>query len=458
MVPWIDDDPEDGVTPDKVIDAVLRDHALPILHGKLTFEVVADDGTETVIDAAHFLAVLDARPDERLIAQVRPVAELASWARGHPPTADADRLGLHKETAPAWSDPDLLAPEQRDRLRATLDAGDPIAVRVPVRVRRQARGTPEQISHFDVFLRKEPVGTAAPAVVKGGTVQFVRGGLLISGMGRQLAGYRGLVVADDAPLAGFLRAAENPSHTKWSAKPKEVKDAYKYAPGTLAFVLDAPRELTKLLAGDPAERDATVWADVLGIPEGDLKLAGGDGDGSDKHKKGRAKGAGGVERGGTVTTTKIIVPPVKKRPFDVIAAPGTGGFVVRPSGRPFPGPMPARVELRLAYYIRGRDPLDRWSKADFDLTRASAFPSTSRACDVETREPNRLVIRIDDPDFEFTTDGFDVRREPFCKARLLKPPASDSTDDDGDGPDGGDGEAADDGEADAAGATEGGAA
>lgn len=424
VVPWLDDDPEDGVTAERVIDAILRDHALPILQGKLTFEVVDPDERKTVIDAPHFLAVLDARPDAKLKAQVRPMAELATWALAHPPIAPSDQLGIHKETAPAWSDDGLLAPEQRERLRDALDAGEPIALRVPVRIRRQARGAAEEISEFDVFLRKDPPGSLASAAAavagRGGTVQFVRGGVLISAMGRQLAGYRGLVVATHPALAGFLRAAENPSHTKWSAKPQEVKDVYKYAPGTLSFVVDAPRELTRLLAGDPAERDARVWADLLGLPAGDLMLPGAGGKGARKQKRPKKAGAGDGTSG-TDTGNKTVTPPVKKRPYDVIVNPAAGGFTVRPSGLPFTTALPARVELRFAYYIRGKDPFAKWTPKDFDMTRASAFPSMARNCEVQIREPNRLVLRLTDSDFEFTMSGFDTRREPDCKHRQLKP-------------------------------------
>ena len=35
------------------------------------------------------------------------------------------------------------------------------------------------------------------------------------------------------------------------------------------------------------------------------------------------------------------------------------------------------------------------------------------------RHENRLVIRIETPDFEFKTTGFDTHRELFCKPRLI---------------------------------------
>ena len=99
VIPWLDINEEDGVTSDRLIDAVLRDHAWPILQNKLVVEVVAPDGATTTIDAAHFLSVLDTRSGT-LKAQVRPLTELAAWALAHPPAESNDRLGFHKVIFP----------------------------------------------------------------------------------------------------------------------------------------------------------------------------------------------------------------------------------------------------------------------------------------------------------------------------------------------------------------------
>lgn len=406
VVPWLDTNEEDGVTPGRVIDAILRDHAWPILTSKLVVEVEIPGEPLTTIDAAHFLAVLDARPDDKLKAQVRPMAKLAAWAIAHPPAAPADRLGFHKAASPNWNDPGLVTAEQRDNLRAALAAGDPVAVRVPVRVRPKGRGETDKESWFDVFLQKD----ADSAATAGPTVQFVRGGLLISGMGRRVLGYRGLVLAEEPGIAGFLRASENPSHTKWNAKP--IKDRYTYAPATLAYVVESVKGLAGLLADDPAEKDASIWANELSLPAGDLKLPGpaGGAGGSGADRAPKPKTSGPADK---------IPKVVKTRPYDVVV--NADGFTVKPSKVPFPNGLPARLELRLAYHVRGKDPLKRWVRDDFDLTDATAFALPASGCEVVEREPNRLVLRIDSPDFEFNAAGFDTRRELFCKPRLEKP-------------------------------------
>lgn len=416
VVPWLDDDEETGVTPDRVIDAVLREHAWPILNNRLAVEVVRDDGSTTRIDAAHFLGVLDGRSDAKSKAQVRSLSELAIWAIAHTPSASTDRLGLHKETAPRWTDPELLTPEHRDRLRGAYDAGDPIAVRVPVRVR--AKDKAEAEGCFDVFLQRDPAATT------GADVHFIRGDLLISGMRGRAAGVRGLVVVRDGPLSAFLRASENPSHTKWNAKP--VKDTYLYAPGTMNYVVDAVRHLAELLAGDPTEKDASVWADDFKLPDGsDLPTPGTGTRGGRKGPKKTSK-----EDDGT-----IKLPPGRKLPFEIGIV--QGGFTVRPSDQPFLlTSLPVTLRFQMAYHVRGRNPLDRWNLADFDLADPDQFNHQGQGCAVEELDGNQLVIRIEQPDFSFKITGFDPRRELFLHKPRVKNALPTAREDDESGDDG----------------------
>jgi hypothetical protein len=400
VVPWLDMNEEDGVTPLHVIQAVLRDHAWPIFQKKLIVEVGDCANSVIVIDSASFLSVLTAQPSLAK-THIGPMAELAAWAVAHPPSRSTESLGLY-EASPTWQDANLISPEHRDRLQGILNAGESVAVRVPVRIRPKERGSAERKSFFDIFLRFDPTAV-------GTTVQFVRGGLLVSGMSRRLRGVWALVVAEDEALAGFLRAAENPSHTKWNAKP--IKDRFTYAPGTLNFVIDSVKHLSALLAGDPTEKDGTIWASELSLPTGAELMPGAGARGPSKRKR---------------VKTAAVIPPLdplpKKRPYDITVI--SGGFAVSPSGRSFPNGLPTRLELKLAYHVRGKNPLTNYSNQDFDLTEESSFPSTSVGCFVEVCEPNRLVIRIDDSNFAFSTTGFDVRRELFCRPRLETPKLS----------------------------------
>lgn len=402
VVPWLETDAEEGVTPDRVIDSILRNHAWPILKGWLSIEVVAASGDITTIDAASFVSILATREDEVLKRQVGHLANLGTWAITHQPNSESDKLGIHGNSAPKWSDPDILQPDHRDRLREVFDSGDPIAVRVPIRIRPKGKKSSSTVSHFDLYLQKETSG----AITAGPSVQFVRGGLLLTGMARRVRGVRGLVIAENPALAGLLRSSENPSHTKWNAKP--IKNKYTFAPATLKFVLDAAKELAGLLAGDP-DKSEPVWTDKLNI----------SGNGPSNSGNGVVSKKKRPKKKNLPSPNPPPPPPQKVRPYRIVVS--GDGFMVKPSRKPFKKPLPVRLELRLAYHVRGRNPLKKWHRNDFELTQVTDFPAVNvTGCELEEREPNRLVLRIDNPDeFAFKMTGFDRRRELYCKPRLF---------------------------------------
>jgi len=401
VVPWLNADAEDGVTADGLIDAILRDHIWSILNNSLVFEIVDFDGTVTTIDSMHFLTVLESRPhaDDRLKA-VRAIAELAQWALANQPTAVTSRLNQHADGVPYWTD-SLLEPARINHIRERLDAGEPIALRVPLRLKLKERAAPTIDSFFDIFLQKDSMTSAMPVP----SVAFIRGGIHVSGMSRRVAPYHAIVVAEDRGIAGFLRAAENPSHTKWNAKP--LKDKYTYAPGTLRFVVESVKGLTQLLERHSAEKEV-LWADSISLPSTTTP---------EPHQQSTGKG----KRKRKVRLTTEPRPPriVRKRPFDIHV--GKNGFGVMPSGIPF-RTLPASLVLQLAYHVRGKNPLSNWEEDDFDLTDVSQFPTETIGCALMSRTPNTLTVQITDPHFRFSmSDGFDTRRELFCKPLLKYP-------------------------------------
>ena len=409
VVPWLNADAEDGVTADGLIDAILRDHIWPILNNSLVFEIVDFDGTVVTIDSMHFLTVLEARPhvDDRLRA-VRAIAELAQWALANQPTAATSRVNQHADGVPYWTD-SLLEPIRLTQIRERLDADQPVALRVPLRLKPKDHASSPIDSFFDIFLQKDPMTSATPVPA----VAYIRGGIHVSGMARRVAPYRAIVVAEDRGIAGFLRAAENPSHTRWNAKP--LKDRYTYAPGTLRFVVESVKGLTQLLERNSVEKEM-LWADSISLPSTTAPEAHPQNTGKGKRKK---KG----------------LPPhdprplriVRKRPF--VIQVGRIGFGVVPSGIPF-RTLPASLVLQFAYHVRGKNPLPYWAEADFDLTDVAQFPTETIGCELMVRTPNTLTVQITDPTFRFSmSEGFDTRRELFCKP-LLKYPGPPPSDDD----------------------------
>src|SRR6202021_1299624 len=117
----------------------------------------------------------------------------------------------------------------RDQIHAKLEAGELIALRVPMQCR--PKGKPAQDCQFDVFLQRD-------SSVSDGQIIFIREGIIITDVRpRRTSGIRALVVVDEGPLASFLGDSENPSHTRWEGE--TVKEKYTYAGRHIEYVVQS---------------------------------------------------------------------------------------------------------------------------------------------------------------------------------------------------------------------------
>ena len=390
VIPWLKPD----VTTDAVIDAIFRGHAYPILRGDLVFEVVDESGNATLVDRTTFFSVLDARSDEALKTQVRPVAELTQWALTSPtPT----QLGEHGSTAPKWTDANLITPAMRDAAHTPFEAGTPVFFRVPIVVR--PKGESPQKSFFDVFIQKEDRnGPAARS-----SIQYLRKGLSISGMKKTAAGVRALVIADDAAVAEFLRRAENPSHTRWD--PKTVREHYTYHAATLAFVVDSVTRIMSLLA-PPEGLEPSLLDDIFNLPAPGQKRSG--------PRKGLPR-KGEVKPDGPPPPPP---PPITIRPKWWQVTSRTGGFSVRTNPKVVASSLPRELQLVAAYDVSDGNPFSQWKPFDFVLGNATTNPVRLRGRNVTLlpgKKGNRLAIRVTAADFELEVLGFEPSRDVVVK-------------------------------------------
>src|SRR5262249_27565323 len=143
--------------------------------------------------------------DGQLAGAMLPLIELAAWGRTL--GGSVAQLNRPPEVGPLRWTPGLFPDTLTAQLGKQLQAGERIALRVPVPVR--AKGKPVVWSHFDVFLVRD--GTEGR-----GRPVFVREGIIISDVHSPLSrGIRSLVVVEDRPLATLLGDSENPAHTQW---------------------------------------------------------------------------------------------------------------------------------------------------------------------------------------------------------------------------------------------------
>ena len=386
VVPWCDLE----MTHEMLVGAVARNYFYPILKGELAVIVRAPDTDEKILDKSQLMRTVESIGGG-LQEELLPLFELAKWAIKR--TAD-DFLVLQAPPtrgAPKWS-PELVPEQTRASIAKCLEAQEPVAVRVPLHVRR--KGEDPVPSSLDVFLARDPAVAADKPV-------FIREGIVISDVRPPWThGLRAMVVSENRPLAALLRGAEAPAHTKWRAT-GDLKSKYMYAPSCLSFVKLSVHEIQRAVSESEKQEDPTLLIDFFSLP------APPEEEGARTRRRKRK-----TPKSGTITPEIDKPPPHSPRRFTLHRA--GGGFSVRP-GEPGTTP-PARLDIRMAYDIRRGSPLKKYHKADFQVDKKPIeLRPEPRGVRVLERSENRLLVAIDDADFSLHLTGFDENRDLYVR-------------------------------------------
>lgn len=329
VVPYVDQ----TITPESVVEAIVRGYFYPILRGELVVEVAADGwGQPLLIDASTLSNVVSSRP--ALEVEMRPLLELSQWSLKN---QDMSAFASPETGSPKW-DVELISSETRQELQSAMRKGERMRFRASLNVR--PKSGKEQKSHFDAFFLRDPLCDE-------GQIVFVREGIIVSNVRpRRSAGIRGLVIIDDEPLATFLGDAENPSHTDWQKD--VVKDKYVYAPATLNFVIDCIPAVIRIIGDEDEKAKRPLWNDLFALSVDDPNAP--------KGTKKKPK----LTPGDTVLPVPEI-PAGKPKRYRVDKT--GGGFVVR-RGDP-EALMPSIIEITAAYGVRKGSPFKRYRSEDF---------------------------------------------------------------------------------------------
>ena len=385
VVPYADSD----ITAESIVDIVIREYFHPIIAGRLSVRVSGlIAGKESSVNLHQDNLLEQAAVLQR--AGVMRVLELAQWSLGDGPRQAYVLEASPADDAPAWDD-ELLRPEDpafRD-LCQRFDRGDPIAIRVPLRVR--STGKKLQRAWFTVYLQRDLTGSGYRPV-------FVRGCIVVPNA-RQRAvrnhSVFSLIIIDDGPLAAMLRAAEPPAHTSWSADTANFRGRYEHGKQTIDFLIRAPKYLTDALSNARSERDLDVWADLFPSP-----VVGGERDAGGKRGKGRRRSRGPIEP-----------PRPRPKPFRIHEI--TGGFsVARDNAETTP--LPALMEVLVAYDTSRGNPLKKYHPADFKLQNLNC---KAQSIQVDECLDNRFVFRPTSDDFRIDIAGLDVNRDLVVRVR-----------------------------------------
>ena len=367
VVPWLYEDIDETT----IVRAVCENYFFTILNCGLEVFLQLPEA-KVILDRESIS--LEVKKDPEL-KRMWPTIELAEWAtQGN---ADAERhiLNTHPGSgAYTWSK--SLFPEGLlDMLRDKLQRRERFTLRVQVPVR--SRKTAVRNSHFDVYITADDSENASVQA-------FIREDILIADVRPRPMrdGIHGLVVINHAPLATFLRLAENPSHTQWQYS--RVKKDYIQAASLINFVVNSVRGICNLAATVNREEDKRLLSDIFPIP--------GDGNGNNGGTNGN---------GGGSHPSVLRINSVK------------GGFSVTPGQQVLqPGD---RIKIEVAYARSRGDAFTRYSATDFQVDQE---PIILEVEGVEITEgvDNRIIASITSTQHRITVTGFDENRDIRVRA------------------------------------------
>ncbi|MCA9034031.1 MAG: hypothetical protein KDA91_02820 [Planctomycetaceae bacterium] len=400
-----------------VVNSVVQDYFSAILNEELIVTVESAD-TQIVINAHSIIDVLQDCDDD-IRTQMQPLLELAQWACNQRQNGSMQRLDRNLSSRPhsrgnlRWSAKDVDEQQFR-RVRTTFAADGRLAVRIPLTV--QQRGQEPKATHFDVFLQKSE-STAQRRPV------FVREGIVISNVrSRLIRDISALVMVDDAPLAAFLGDAENPAHTEWQEEISHFKGKYVQGASVLRFVRNTVPDLCQLLTEPTDEQDSELLLDVFSIGAVPNGRRSSFPVGFETHTSRRRKFASPLNEPTVARRTR--------RPFRIVRRKGgfrIAGLTARAAREdasnetadPMPFAAPLVIEVCVAYDRRSGSALRNFDPTDFQLDHSPIVIQSTNASWVIT-SANVLRVTANGPFFEVVVAGFDVNRDLYLKAQVLK--------------------------------------
>jgi hypothetical protein len=379
--------PDRELTPQALLPSLAHHYFVPILAGDLAVDVDCDGKRET-LDRESLAGIVE-RVGRSEASSLPRLVDLARWGLALAPEGAFRLPEPAQPVAPRWS-ADEATEKALAPLREPFNRGDRIAVRVPVWIKPAAGEA--ACATFDVWLERDDAIAAADE-------QFVRDGITIAGVrGGVQAGVRAIVCVRDRALSALLGDSENPAHTEWQERSPRFKDRYRHGPSTLRYVKGAPREIVRLLTRPAEGRDFALLRHVFGLDvptEETVRMRV-----PDPSRAGLDKSSG----------TGVVATARTAHAFELQRL--HGGFSV--AGVPN-GVAPRYLVVRAAYEVRRGNPFALYQPFDFEVGRAPITFAAEGATLVRGHA-NELVVRIDDPQFRLTVQGFDPRRDVRVKA------------------------------------------
>jgi hypothetical protein len=373
---------------ERLLQAVAVNFFARILRGELVVQI-AGNGRGTV--------TLDQGSIEAECQRIRWDGPVRTKRNASPPIAFAKRClrtTSHKvsnllgaDVVPSLSE-STFKPEDLKQLRRQFASGEFVAVRFRLGLPRKSDGM--EIGEFDVFLERTSDGKRCDTF-------FVREGMTITKPASRagLRGTRAVVLVDSGPLAELLGDTEGPAHEDWDTSSKRPNTAWESWKGRVKFVRGIVDSLVELLTPPTTTPDFDALSDFFSVD--------------------RAAGAQRQRKPGDKGDEPTGMEPVNGHPKWFSISQRSGGFTI---GRNTAVELPSDPTLRVAvaYDIPRGNPLKNWNPYDFVFGNTDGALHAIRGGVTGTlREGNVVELKIDEPNFRFSVDGFDEHRDLFIR-------------------------------------------
>lgn len=384
FVPW----PDDEITLDRLVSAVVKDYFYPIIRGKLSV-CLSDNEDSVCLCKDNFSQELDEIRGS-LPPDLLPVIRLAETVQNGGIQDHFELCRGPEDARWEWKE-DLFPADTLSRLRRAYLSGDAMSIRVPVLVRRKD-GHRNRHTHFDVFLRREDRVKIRPV--------FIREGIIISDVKTPRApNCVAIVVTDDPVIAEFVRDSENPSHTEWRHGGSHFQGRYVSGRSDLEFIKKSVLEIMRFISESDRSEDPDLLTDYFSIEK-------------EEHDEEKETSPRGQERGGTIPVEKKTGPPHSPQPFELDGI--AGGFTIRNGDAE--SVRGVTITVRVAYDVKQKNPISAYSPLDFKLD-SKQFTTARTGVEILRIEGNLIQFRPVFDKYELSVTGFDINRDLFVKAR-----------------------------------------
>jgi hypothetical protein len=385
--------PRKEITPDSVMQSVLKQYFHPILSGNLVVDVVYDEDDKNVSVNIDRQSVGELLTNINYLRHKKKAFELCKYAI----QMDENRyisLQKSRNIENHW-DQKVLSPEIKNQLgehMLAFEKGEkPLSFKVPVRIGVNVSDIngiriEEKSSHFKVILERDDT-------LSNPDVYFIRDGITITGESKRVRNRkaRALVLVEEKHLSTLLGLSENPAHTEWQKNSSHFLGMYSNGESVISFVVNSVDKLFDFLKIPSEGVDKESMKDMFYFETPLME---------EKRKKGE-----GVE----------IAPP-KNNPQPLRIEKTNDGF--RACRNNEFGPFSGKIKIQVAYMLDSGNPIKRYNKRDFDLSVLNVQSSDNVY--VEEIVLNSIVFSVvAEDDFYLQLGGFDIKRDLFIKSQVL---------------------------------------